>query len=318
MHKYIRIVFLLILTKYSALSAKTYEDLFDQATSYSDQQQYDSAITILNEYHASDSSVLYIQTFTAILYMNAFDDLGDTNTLYSADSILSLSQSSFEQRKQHSIHDLFWYNIVLLQRAFIMQFHGNTMKSALQIRTASKDLKELTTLKDAQAFAAVYDYYIENTFSWVPFNDSKQAIPPIVYSSIHSRWFKQYFIHTLSWIYYEEKRFDKALNTIGLFLSAHPNNRVSLQIKADLLFAKGDNILAETFYLESLKTYNNVAPGSVRHLCAIGNLALIQKKKNNAKMLIHYMSLSTAPQNKHMHKWLPPSLIESLQENDIL
>ncbi len=318
MHNYIRIVFLLVLTNFSALSARTYEQLFDQAVSYSAQQHYDSALTILNEYQAIDSSTLYVQVFTAILYMNAFDDLGDTNTLYSADSILSLSQFSFEQQKHQTQNDLFWYNMVLLQRAIILQFHGNSVRSALQIRSASKSLKELTSLSDAQAFAAVYDYYIENTFSWVPFNDSKQAIPPIQYSSLHSRWFKQYFVTTLSWIYYEEKRFDDALNTIGHYLTAHPNNRVSLQTKADLLFAKGETLLAETIYLESLKTYTLVAPGSVRYLCAIGTLALIQKKKNNTKLLSYYTNLLTTSKNKPMHKWLPPSLIEALQEKNIL
>ncbi len=318
MHKYIRIVFLLILTKYSALSAQMYAELFDQAVTYSAQQQYDSAISILNESPRQDSSTLYVQTFTAILYMNAFDDLGDTNSIYSADSILSLSQLSFEQQNNLTQNDLFWYNIVLLQRAFIMQFHGNTMTSALQIRSASKDLKELTSSKDAQAFAAVYDYYIEKTFSWVPFNNSKKAIPPIELSATHSRWFKQYFVTTLSWIYFEETRFDDALLTIGSFLNAHPNNRVGLQIKADLLFAKGDFVLAENIYLKSLKTYATVAPGSVRHLCAIGNLALIQKKNNNTKMLSYYRSLFTNSKNKPMYKWLPPSLTDALRENNIL
>ncbi|MGL1901992.1 MAG: hypothetical protein OCC49_07655 [Fibrobacterales bacterium] len=321
MTKYIHTLFFVFHLISLAHSKQTHYPLLDSAVTLSNNQQYSKAITLLESYSVKNPpSTLHqmtIQTFIAIVYINRFDDLGDSTDVLVADSILSPCEHYFNQIEE-SNHSLFWLNLIRLQRAYVNELQGKSVSAALQIRSASNNLARLTQNTDAQAFSAIYHYYIELSLSWVPFSNAKEYIQPLAKGAHASRWFKKYFIHTLSWIYLEEKRYGDAIALIKKLLISFPDDRISHQILADFYYTQGDIQKAIDIYKNSLTEYSAIAPGSVRYLCALANLALFHTQINENTQAATYLKQLKKSQYKPMLKWLPPTLIESLQRRNLL
>ncbi|MGL1935786.1 MAG: hypothetical protein OCD01_12230 [Fibrobacterales bacterium] len=321
MTKYIRALSFVILFISLLHSEPNYYTLIDSAVSLTNTQQYSKAIDHLKPYtlddHESALHRITVQSFIAIIYIGRFDDLGDTTDIFTADSLLHPCEKFFKKTKNDP-ETLFWYNLIRLQRAFVMELRGKSISAALQIRSASNELAKLTQNRDAQAFSAIYHFYIEKSLSWIPFSNAQNFIKPLKIGGEQSRWFKHYFINTLSWVYFEEERYLEAIQLMTTQLTQFPHGRVSYQTLGDLYAAHGNIQKALEIYHSSLLDYATIAPGSLRHLCALANLALLYSISKDNDLSKEFLSQFNKATYKPMHKWLPPTLLESLEEQGLI
>ncbi len=279
-------------------------------------QGYSKALSLSEKLRSSDS--LTGGLMKSLVLLAEYDDLGKTGSLKQASQLLQKLQVQFEDRESTSEEFYFLQKMVALQYGFSEILLGNEVSGAMEVRSAANDLKS-AKYAEGQGFYAMYAYNFSKATQWVPFvsDESEESRKSLKRNALGSVFFKPLFINALGWIYFDEKKFGKALTLLKPFLKNYPGNRVLHQMEADILRTKGDLYQAEVEYKKNREKYQAIlSTGSVRDLSALGNLVLIlklSKKELEALALLDEFN----SQVLGVYERMPASLKNEMEENGL-
>ncbi|MFA6837072.1 MAG: hypothetical protein WCR04_11810 [Fibrobacteraceae bacterium] len=242
-----------------------------------------------------------------IIRLSKFDDVGDTLVLHKAKESLAACKAVGV-----------WDNLREFESGYAESVLGNSVKGALRTRSAAKKLEDSDD-KDAQAFYAIYAYYIDDGLSFLPFaSDNRNSYLSLLEErTSHSKLFWALFATPLTWMYYDKKEYAKGLAVVERSLKKAPGNPVFLQMKADMLYRMGKNVEAADIYEKSAKEYISRTGKSIRYWCAIGNLARIYMASGDSMNAEKNKVLLQSPEFKKIERWMPESLMKDLRKKDL-
>ncbi len=263
---------------------------------------YDKALAMAQEIESKDSGIGCV--WENMILISRFDDLGDTLDMIRADQNLS-------ECKARGL----WETLRDFEKGFAQSALGNSIKGALGTRSAAKIFGESND-PDAQAFFAVYAYYVDQSFSWVPFfsDNREEYIRVLRERSLRSELFAPLFATSLVWIYYDRGEFQNALALADQFLSRYPEHPVFLQIRADMLYALKNYEAAAAIYEKSAADYLKRSGYSIRYWCAVMNLILIYGDMGNTEKREAWQKKLNHESFRSLKRWLPASLLQSLKK----
>ncbi len=239
--------------------------------------------------------------------LSEFDDTGDTVALRNAERELS------ECRAEGA-----WDVLREFELGYAKTALGSSLKGALATRKAAKKFEDSDDA-DARAVYAIYAYYVEDGFSFLPFvSDDRDAhLKVLEERSANSRLFWPLFATPLAWMYYDRGEYGKALAVVESALAKAPKNAVFWQMKADMLYKQKRYAEAARIYERSAAEYLSRTGKSVRYFCAVGNLARIYLDAGNLeKSRMHAEKLKSADYEK-VERWMPGSLIKDLKKKKL-
>ena len=242
-----------------------------------------------------------------VVRLSEFDDTGDTLALAKAAEELTACRA-----------DGAWDVLREFELGYAQSAMGSSFKGALKTRSAAKKFEDSKD-PDAQAFYAIYAYYVDDGLSFLPFvSDDRDAYLKLLEErSIHSELFWALFATPLAWMYYDKKEYGKAQAVVERALGKSPENPVFLQMKADMLYQQNRYAEAAKIYEKSAADYLARTGKSVRYWCAIGNLARIYLDAGDREMAKRNAVLFDSPEFRRIEKWMPESLMKDLKKKDL-
>ena len=152
----------------------------------------------------------------SIVRISMYDDRGDTAALMEAGKNL-------EKCRAQGL----WDALRKFEMGYVQSEQGHSLKGALQTRSAAK-MFENAKEQEARAFYAIYAYYVDKSFSWVPFkSDHREEYLAVLDSaSKMSARFWPLFLTPLIWMYYDKEDFGTGLKLSERGLKKAPNHPV--------------------------------------------------------------------------------------------
>ena len=278
----------------------------EQATAQTMALDYKGALKTAQDIKAKDEGVGCV--IEGIVRVSMYDDLGDTASLFQANTIL-------ENCKGKGL----WEGLQMFELGFVQSETGHSFKGAMKTRSAAKmfeDSKEL----DPQAFYAIYAYYVDQSFSWLPFKSDNRShyLSVLDSASLNSKRFWPLFLTPLIWMYYDKEDFQKGLNLSERGLKKSPNHPVMLQIKADMLYRLKRYDEAAKVYEQSAESYLKRTGKSIRYWCSALNLIRIYNDKGDKEKAAAWREKLKDPAYKALEKWMPGSLMDDLKKRKLL
>ena len=278
----------------------------EQATAQTMALDYKGALKTAQDIKAKDEGVGCV--IEGIVRVSMYDDLGDTASLFQANTIL-------ENCKGKGL----WEGLQMFELGFVQSETGHSFKGAMKTRSAAKmfeDSKEL----DPQAFYAIYAYYVDQSFSWLPFKSDNRShyLSVLDSASLNSKRFWPLFLAPLIWMYYDKEDFQKGLNLSERGLKKSPNHPVMLQIKADMLYRLKRYDEAAKVYEQSAESYLKRTGKSIRYWCSALNLIRIYNDKGDKEKAAVWREKLKDPAYKALEKWMPGSLMDDLKKRKLL
>ena len=282
------------------------ENLVEMATAQTMALNYKTALNTAQALKAKDEGVGCV--IESIVRVSMYDDLGDTTALYKANE-------SLEKCKAQGL----WQGLQMFELGFVQSETGHSFKGAMKTRSAAKlfeDSKEL----DPQAFYAIYAYYVDQSFSWLPFKSDNRShyLSVLDSASKVSKRFWPLFLTPLVWMYYDKEDFKKGLDLSERGLRKSPNHPVLLQIKADMLYRLKRYDEAAKIYEQSAESYLKRTGKSIRYWCSVLNLIRIENDKGDQKAAQAWREKLKDPAYKALEKWMPGSLMDDLKKRKLL
>ena len=282
------------------------ENLVEMATAQTMALDYKAALNTAHTLKAKDEGVGCV--VESIVRVSMYDDLGDTTALYKANE-------SLEKCKAQGL----WQGLQMFELGFVQSETGHSFKGAMKTRSAAKlfeDSKEL----DPQAFYAIYAYYVDQSFSWLPFKSDNRShyLSVLDSASKVSKRFWPLFLTPLVWMYYDKEDFKKGLDLSERGLRKSPNHPVLLQIKADMLYRLKRYEEAAKIYEQSAESYLKRTGKSIRYWCSVLNLIRIENDKGDQKAAQAWREKLKDPAYKALEKWMPGSLMDDLKKRKLL
>ena len=282
------------------------ENLVEKATAQTMALDYKAALNTAQALKAKNEGVGCV--IESIVRVSMYDDLGDTTALYKANE-------SLEKCKAQGL----WQGLQMFELGFVQSETGHSIKGAMKTRSAAKlfeDSKEL----DPQAFYAIYAYYVDQSFSWLPFkSDNRSHYLSVLDSASNvSKRFWPLFLTPLVWMYYDKEDFKKGLELSERGLRKSPNHPVLLQIKADMLYRLKRYDDAARIYEQSAESYLKRTGKSIRYWCSALNLIRIYNDKGDQKAAQAWRDKLGDPAYKALEKWMPGSLMDDLKKRKLL
>ena len=246
--------------------------------------------------------------FESIVRISMYDDLGDTAALAQAGKTLEKCES-----------DGLWEALRKFETGYVQSEQGHSFKGAMQTRSAAKmfeDSKE----RDARAFYAIYAYYVDKSFSWVPFKSDHrdEYLATLDSASKKSVRFWPLFLTPLIWMYYDKEDFATGLKLAERGLSKAPAHPVMLQIKADMLYRLKRYNEAAAIYVQSAADYQKRTGKSIRYWCSVLNLIRIYNDAGDTASAKKWREKLQDPAYKALEKWMPGSLMDDLKKRKLL
>ncbi|MBR6379772.1 MAG: hypothetical protein IKS02_07415 [Fibrobacter sp.] len=267
---------------------------------------YKTALNTAQAIKAKDEGVGCV--IESIVQVSMYDDLGDTAALFKA-------SESLDKCKALGL----WQGLQMFELGFVQSETGHSFKGAMKTRSAAKlfeDSKEL----DPQAFYAIYAYYVDQSFSWLPFKSDNRShyLSVLDSASKVSKRFWPLFLTPLIWMYYDKEDFKKGLDLSERGLRKSPNHPVLLQIKADMLYRLKRYDEAAKIYEQSAESYLKRTGKSIRYWCSALNLIRIYNDKGDQKAAQAWREKLKDPAYKALEKWMPGSLMDDLKARKLL
>ena len=282
------------------------ENLVEKVTAQTMALDYKTALNTAQAIKAKDEGVGCV--IESIVRVSMYDDLGDTAALFKANE-------SLEKCKAQGL----WQGLQMFELGFVQSETGHSFKGAMKTRSAAKlfeDSKEL----DPQAFYAIYAYYVDQSFSWLPFKSDNRShyLSVLDSASKVSKRFWPLFLTPLIWMYYDKEDFKKGLDLSERGLRKSPNHPVLLQIKADMLYRLKRYDEAAKIYEQSAESYLKRTGKSIRYWCSVLNLIRIYNDKGDQKAAQAWREKLKDPAYKALEKWMPGSLMDDLKTRKLL
>lgn len=281
-------------------------ELWERATSATMALQYDEALKVARELRAENKGVGCI--LEGVVRISVYDDKGDTASLFHAGRSLEKCEASG-----------LWEALRLFEIGYVQGETGHSVKGALKTRSAAKVFEDSDEL-EARAFYAIYAYYVDQSFSWVPFkSDKREQYLSVLDSAVKvSKRFWPLFLTPLVWMHYDREEYDAGLRLAERGLSLAPQNPVMLQIKADMLYRLKRYEEAAAIYEKSAAGYMERTGTSIRYWCSVLNLIRIYHDWGKLDKAALWRQKLDSPKFRALEKWMPGSLMNDLEKRDLI
>jgi hypothetical protein len=228
----------------------------DSATTLLLQQKYESARSYLvQEIAASSENVDALYMALNIEQMKLIDYesyiLDGSQFLNSADSLLIVIENRWNTGdKKGYVRYLFYCGNIYGAKALVMAKLSDWIRAVKFARLSEKTLRKTQAI-DGSIEAAwygigLYDYYIGQNLSWIPFMKDKcrQGINEIDRAAKICTPFSYAAKNSLAWILVDRGEYDRADSLVSTVLLEYPENTVFLRIKARIALLKKNNAVA--------------------------------------------------------------------------
>ena len=281
-------------------------ELAERATARSMALDYDGALSLAKQVRAKDAGAGCV--LENVVLVSRYDDLGDTLSLQRAGANLEKCTASG-----------LWEALRKFEIGYVQNETGHSVKGAMTTRSAAKLFEESPEL-EARAFFAIYAYYVDNSFSWVPFKSDRRAeyLAVLDSASSASKRFWPLFLTSLVWMYYDKGDFNAGLKLSLRGLAKAPDHPVLLQIKADMLYKLRRYKEAAVIYEKSAADYLKRTGKSIRYWCAVMNLVRIYADKGDSQKAESWRKELSDPEFAKWRRWMPASLVDDLKSRDLL
>lgn len=281
-------------------------ELAERATARSMALDYDGALSLAKQVRAKDAGAGCV--LENVVLVSRYDDLGDTLSLQRAGANLEKCTASG-----------LWEALRKFEIGYVQNETGHSVKGAMTTRSAAKLFEESPEL-EARAFFAIYAYYVDNSFSWVPFKSDRRAeyLAVLDSASSASKRFWPLFLTSLVWMYYDKGDFNAGLKLSLRGLAKAPDHPVLLQIKADMLYKLRRYKEAAAIYEKSAADYLKRTGKSIRYWCAVMNLVRIYADKGDSQKAESWRKELSDPEFAKWRRWMPASLVDDLKSRDLL
>ena len=281
-------------------------ELAERATARSMALDYDGALSLAKQVRAKDAGAGCV--LENVVLVSRYDDLGDTLSLQRAGANLEKCTATG-----------LWEALRKFEIGYVQNETGHSVKGAMTTRSAAKLFEESPEL-EARAFFAIYAYYVDNSFSWVPFKSDRRAeyLAVLDSASSASKRFWPLFLTSLVWMYYDKGDFNAGLKLSLRGLAKAPDHPVLLQIKADMLYKLRRYKEAAAIYEKSAADYLKRTGKSIRYWCAVMNLVRIYADKGDSQKAESWRKELSDPEFAKWRRWMPASLVDDLESRDLL
>lgn len=288
-----------------ALNAKE-AALWERATEATMALRYNDALKLAKELRAENKGVGCI--LEGVVRISIYDDKGDTASLHFAGRSLEKCEASG-----------LWDALRRFEIGYVQGETGHSVKGAMTTRSAAKAFEDSKEV-EARAFFAIYAYYIDKSFSWVPFKSDNRAqyLSVLDSASKISGRFWPLFLTPLIWMYYDKEDYATGLSLAERGLARAPGNPVMLQIKADMLYRLKRYDEAARIYEESAAAYLDRTGASIRYWCSVLNLIRIHNDAGRKEASAQWRAKLDNPKFKALEKWMPGSLMDDLKKRDLI
>ena len=288
-----------------ALSA-TQNALAEQVTQKTMELDYVEAFNLARKLRLENDGVGCL--FQNIIHISLYDDKGDTASL-------KVAAKNLESCKTEGL----WEALRNYEIGYVLSETGHAVKGAMQTRSAAKMFEESREL-EAQAFYAIYAYYVDNSLGWLPFkSDNRDAyLKTLDEASLKSNRFWPLFLTPLIWIHYDRKDFQKGLELAERGLKKAPNHPIMLQIKADMLYRLKRYDEAAVIYEQSAAEYMERTGKSIRYWCSVLNLIRIYHDAGNESKAEEQRKKLEDPEFEKQKDWMPESLMDDLKDRNLI
>ena len=278
----------------------------EQMTERSMALDYAGAMELAKKVRASDDGVGCV--LENIVRVSRYDDLGDTAALVTAGTNLEKCASTG-----------LWQALRKFELGYVQTETGHSVKGAMTTRSAAK-LFEESPEQEARAFYAIYAYYIDKSFSWVPFKSDRRSeyLAVLDSASKDSKRFWPLFLTSLVWMHYDKGDFNAGLKLSLRGLGKAPNHPVLLQVKADMLYRLKRYKEAVAIYEKSAADYLVRTGKSIRYWCAVMNLVRIYADMGDKEKSARWQKALEDQEFKKLRHWMPGSLVDDLESRDVL
>lgn len=268
--------------------------------------RYDEAFSLAKKLRSENEGAGCV--LENIVRISLYDDKGDTTALLKAGPLL-------EKCKTENL----WDALRKFEMGYVQGETGHSVKGAMTTRSAAKAFEDSKEL-EARAFFAIYAYYIDKSFSWVPFKSDNRDLylATLDSASMKSDRFWPLFLTPLIWMHYDREDFSTGLKLSERGLARAPKHPVLLQIKADMLYRLKRYDEAAKIYEQSASDYLKRTGKSIRYWCSVLNLIRIENDKGNKEKAAQWRKLLDDPEFDKQERWMPGSLMDDLKKRKLL
>lgn len=280
--------------------------LSEEVTRLTMSLRYDDALATAKRIRKADEGVGCI--IENVVRISLFDDCGDT---------LSLQHAGRELEECKSTG--MWDALRKFELGYVQVEMGRSVAGAMTTRSAAKLFEESRDL-DARAFYAIYAYYMDKLFSWVPFKSDRRAeyLAVLDSASAKSERFWPLFLTSLAWMYYDKEDFNTGLKFLQRGLGKAPGHPVLLQLRADMLYRLKRYGEAAQIYEASAVDYMKRTGKSIRYWCSVLNLIRIYHDSGDKARAAEWRAKLKDPVYESMKSWMPESLMDDLNSRSLL
>ncbi len=281
-----------------ALSAKMVTDLTMQL-------KYDEALQVARNIKSRPGVACVLEN---VVRISMYDDRGDTTALLNAGKNL-------EKCKAKAM----WDALRKFEIGYVQGETGSPIKGAGTTRSAAK-LFEKSDELEARAFYAIYAYYVDQSFSWVPFKSDhrKEYLATLDSASMTSEVFWPLYLTPLIWMYYDKEDYSMGLNLAERGLKKAPGHPVMLQVKADMLYRLKRYDEAAKIYEQSAADYMKRTGASIRYWCAVLNLVRIYHDMGDEEKAAAWRAKLDDEKFRGLRHWMPGSLVDDLKKRKLV
>ena len=285
---------------------KEQAELWSKATSATMALRYGDAFEISKQLRSRNEGAGCV--LENVVRISVYDDKGDTASLIKAGTLL-------ESCKTEGL----WDALRRFEIGYVQGETGHSVKGAMTTRSAAKAFEESREL-EARAFFAIYAYYIDKSFSWVPFKSDNRELylATLDSASQKSERFWPLFLTPLIWMHYDKEDFTTGLKLAERGLKRAPNHPVMLQIKADMLYRLKKYDEAAGIYERSAADYLKRTGMSIRYWCSVLNLIRIYSDKGDRAKAEQWRKTLDDPKYNELKAWMPGSLMDDLKKRKLI
>ena len=267
---------------------KEQAELWSKATSATMALRYGDAFEISKQLRSRNEGAGCV--LENVVRISVYDDKGDTASLIKAGTLL-------ESCKTEGL----WDALRRFEIGYVQGETGHSVKGAMTTRSAAKAFEESKEL-EARAFFAIYAYYIDKSFSWVPFKSDNREL----------------YLATLDSAHYDKEDFTTGLKLAERGLKRAPNHPVMLQIKADMFYRLKRYGEAADIYEKSAADYLKRTGKSIRYWCSVLNLIRIYSDKGDKAKAEQWRKTLSDPKYGELKSWMPGSLVDDLKKRKLI
>ena len=282
------------------------DSLAEQITQKTMELKYADAFNVARKLRLENDGVGCV--FQNIIRISLYDDKGDTASL-------KVAAKNLESCKTEGL----WDALRNFEIGYVLTETGHSVKGAMQTRSAAKMFEDSPDF-EAKSFYAIYAYYVDDSFGWLPFkSDNREAyLKTLNEASVKSKRFWPLFLTPLIWMHYDRRDFATGLSLAERGLKKAPNHPVMLQIKADMLYRLKRYSEAADIYEKSAADYLERTGKSIRYWCSVLNLIRIYHDAGDKAKAAEQHKKLDDPEYKKLENWMPGSLMDDLKDRKLI